>query len=107
MLWPLRKADTEFLYIVLTCIILLARVKPVSCTVTHFRVALLMVGGASGDHGQSVQLHAGVESSCGVVSVITLLLREEGESAVVMLTSKRSVTVMPAQVCKLALNTEV
>lgn len=82
-----------------------ARVKLVSCTVTQFLVVLLMVGGANGDHGQSVQPSVGVESNCGFVSVITPPLREVGESAVVVLTSKRSVTVMPAQVCKLPLIT--
>lgn len=79
--------------------------KLVSCTVTHFLIALLMVGGANGDRGQSVQPHVEAESSCGFVSVITPLLREEGESAMVVLTSRKSVTVMPAQVCKLAMIT--
>lgn len=94
----------------LTCIgiviILLARVKLVSYTVTHFLVVLLTVGGASGDRGQSVQPHVGVELNSGFVSVITPSPREVGESAVVVLTSRRSVMVMPAQVCKLALITD-
>lgn len=88
----------------LNCIILLARVKLVSCTATHFLVALLMVFGASGDRGPSVQPYVGVESSCGVVNAITLLLRGEGESAVVTLTSISSVIVTPVKVCELALN---
>lgn len=79
--------------------------KLVSYTVTHFLVVLLTVGGASGDPGQSVQPHVGVELSCGFVSVITPPPREVGESAVVVLSSRRSVTVMPAQVCKLPLIT--
>lgn len=89
----------------LIVIILLARVKLVSCTVIHFLVVSSMVGGASGGRGQSVHPHVGVESSFGFVSVITLALREVGENAVVLLTSRRSVTVTPAQVCKLALIT--
>lgn len=79
--------------------------KPVSCIATRFLAALLMVDGASGDRGQSVQPHVGVELVCEVASAITLLLREKEESAVVLLTSKRSVTVMPVQVCKLAIKT--
>lgn len=74
--------------------------KLVSCTVIHFLGVLLTVDGVSGVRGQSVRPRVGAESSCGLVIVITPPLREVGESAVVVLTSRRSVMVIPAQVCK-------
>lgn len=76
----------------------LVHVKQVSCSATHFLVALLTAAGANGLPGQTAPPSVEAGLRCGRVSVITPPLRAAAESVRAPADSRTCVTLTPAQV---------
>lgn len=80
------------------CLLFLVHVKQVSCSVTHFLVALSTAAGANGLPGQNAPPTVEAGLRCGRVSVITPPLRTAAESVRALADSRKCVTLTTAQV---------